>query len=658
MKIRTSVIKIILILFFFPCFCWSQEHFFSSHEEQLFFDQTMQFYEEGKILKFKDSIRHIKNPQVKKTMEWLVLMSGNNEDGLRLLIDFYNKNPDWVLKKETAKKIEFLLNSVGDSALINKWFSSHLPLTTFGAKAELKAIKDPVKLKQKVKKIWIEYNFNHNEERNFLHKYSQYLTSQDHFNKVDSLMWQKKNEDAKKLIRFLSHEQKHLFKTRLAFLENSSDKETLLQSVASHLKNNEGLIFSIMHRVVIEKDHDKFNRYFTDINGTKNKFFHNKWCNLLAIETRNLLEDGYKENAYDLSLKLCRSTPTEIVEAEWFSGWISLRFLKNSNLALKHFSKLEEVSKMPLSKSRAFYWLARSYEDSGLDNESKEYYHKASEFPLTYYGQLALTKIGQTHLKGFFHEASFNKNNIHETLVKLRKNNLISAAYVLSYTQYYHLAHVLISNFLENCHSEEEKQIVIELVRFDDKKDLALVAAKKASTKKVINLSACYPYYQNSFINDPALVNSLIRQESLFNPHAVSQVGATGLMQLMPATADKFARRAKVRLPSVSSLTNPHLNMRIGTEYVDFLKNRFNNYKILAIASYNAGEHRADDWIKRFGDPRKINSLDEVVDWVEKIPFGETRNYVQRVLENIQIYRSILQNKKDLVISIEKDLNS
>lgn len=650
------MIRIFIIFYFsLPLVCFSQEHFFSSNREKVIFEETMNLYREGKILKFKEQLSKITNPHVKKTMEWLVVMHDSGEEGIKNLMLFYEKNPNWLLKKETVKKIEFMLNNTGNENLIKKWFSKNPPITSSGAKAELKIVPDKDGVKKRVQKIWLEYNFNHNEEKAFLQKYGTYLTNNDYFKKIDYLLWGKNYDEAKKLMRFITQDQKNLIKARIAFMKDEIDKELLLRSVKKEYLKNEGLLYSIMLRAAEEKQHEKFNSYLSVSGKPDDKFFRSKWCKLLAMETRNLLENKLYEEAYQLSLKSCKSSPAEIVESDWLSGWIALRFMKNAALSRPHFESLLAVSKMSLSKSRALYWLGRSYEFDNNIDLANDHYLKASSYPLTYYGQLALHRLGKNTIENFFHEDKYHQS---EYYAKLRNNKLVATAYVLSYTKYYYLAHALMNDFLENNATEEEKRIVIDLVRFDDRKDLALVAAKKASSNKIINLSACYPYYKNSFIPDPALVNSLIRQESLFNSYAVSSAGAVGLMQIMPFNITTFAKQAKFSLPNNNTniLTNPDVNLRLGSHHIEFLKQKFNGSKILAIASYNAGDHRATDWIKRFGDPRQLNSLDEIIDWVEKIPFSETRNYVQRVMENLQVYNSLLSNKKDFIITIHNDL--
>ena len=633
-------------------------HFIINNEEHHdLVKDALESYNDGNYSQALEISKSLENKTHQNSIRWLVFMEAGNQEETQRLIKFYEGNKDWPFRTATKKRIEQSFNESTDPSLVIGWFSKYPAVSAKGEKIYLKALSHSKQQNKKalinlVRSIWHDSPFTPTEERIFESKYAEYLTQDDHLKRIDYLIWQKNYQEARKLTRHLDKDHAHLFNARLAFLENKTGKEFLLKLVPRHLKNDQGLLYSILLRYSEEDDHQAYNQYLDNID-LANMENVQGWCNLINLQVRNLIEAELYTEAYDLSLRGCRHNVVTMTDAEWLSGWIALRSLEDSDLAKEHFTRLVNNVKMPISSSRAAYWLARAYQASNEPEEAKKWYIKASDYPFTFYGQLSLEELGHKKINNIFENKVPKFSD--EELKTLSANHNLNIAYIVSQSRWYDLAYLLINEELEKASSQELKYMIVAAGKKFGRMDLSMVAAKRAMYQNVADYEAAYPYIKENFMNRPVLVNSLTRQESLFNRNAVSSAGAMGLMQLMPKTAIMTAKQLGIKYSEAALTRDGKYNLRLGSHHIDQLHGTLGS-NILSIASYNAGESPIHRWIVRFGDPRKINNTHEIVDWIEKIPYSETRNYVQRVIENMQIYHSIIHNKKDLDITISKDL--
>lgn len=616
-------------------------------------------YNDGDLAQALKQTKAIQNKTHRDAITWLVLMEVENEEALAQLIDFYRSKSDWPFLTVTRKKIEQSFDDKSDPKIVLDWFKAHPPLTTKGQKTFLKVLihngNHQKEVEDLVREIWLDGNFTDTEEKHFVQKYGQYISENDYYQRIDNLIWQKQYAQARKLTRHLSSDRAHLINARLAYLEDKTGKELLLKLVPRRYLDNEGLLYSIMLRSSEDDEHLKFSKYFAKIKNIQDMNYVERWCGLVNMEIRSLLENGLYDEAYHLSLRACDFNKSKAADSYWLSGWIALRNLADPELAIEHFSKQFELVKMPISRSRAAYWLGRSNLELGNETEAKKYFTLAAEYPFTFYGLLAHEELGNRQLKDILNQKS---HNISETeLAQLSQNRNMNIAYIVSQSRWYDLAHHLISEELEKTDSHYHKHLMVIAGKKFGRPDLGLVAAKKAMYHNIVDYEAAYPYMREDFMNKPILVNALTRQESLFNKNAISPAGAMGLMQLMPATAKLSAKQLGLGYDEKKLTRDGKYNMKLGSNHIDQLHSDFNS-NILAIASYNAGDTPIKKWVVRFGDPRKMKDSYEIIDWIEKIPYGETRNYVHRVIENMQIYRSRIKGKTDLEVCISEDLKN
>ena len=620
--------------------------------------EALSSYNEGDLDQTMTLAKNIPNKTHRDAITWLVLMEVNDENSLIQLIDFYKNKSDWPFLSVTRKKIEQSFTEKSDPDLVLKWFEHNPPITTKGQKIMLKFLHsdgNKQQVAELVREIWRDGNFTDVEEKHFEHKYASYLTEDDYYARIDNLIWQKQYLEAKKLARHLGADRAHLINARLAYLEDKTGKELLLKLVPKKYLDNEGLLFSVMLRGSENDNHQLFDKYFSKIKNLQDMNYVDRWCGLVNMEIRNLLENGHYDEAYKLSLGACDFNKSKAADTHWMSGWIALRTLEDPELAIEHFSKQLNIVKMPISKSRAAYWLGRSYQELGNKAEADKYYHIAAHYPFTFYGMLAAEELGNTQLKDVL--VSKLPRFSEKELAQLSQNRNMNIAYIVSQSRWYDLAHHLISAELEKTDSDYHKHLIVYAGKKFGRPDLALVASKKAMYHNIVDYEAAFPYMREDFMNKPVLVNALTRQESLFNKNAISPAGAMGLMQLMPKTAQLSAKQLGLSYDEKKLTRDGKYNMKLGSNHIDHLHSDLKS-NILAIASYNAGDTPIKKWVIRFGDPRKMSSTHEIVDWLELIPYSETRNYVQRVIENMQIYRSRIHGKPDLEITISQDLKS
>lgn len=351
--------------------------------------------------------------------------------------------------------------------------------------------------------------------------------------------------------------------------------------------------------------------------------------NLIA---RRLLEDKKYQAAYDTIKDHGLKKGENFANAEWLAGWLCLRFLKNPEQAKEHFEHLNESVSTPVSVARAQYWLGRAEKDLGNQAQAQMWWQKAQKHIATYYGQLAYKelsgKMPAPKLKLAKFDASVRRS--------LEGRELFAYMRLLQEIKETALAETFALSLGEQLKSPEEQALLAQIVHETAGKYQGLKVYKKIMKTDYPLIPAAYPRlnYVPQQVVEPAFAHAIIRQESRFQHDAVSSAGAKGLMQLMPATAALTEKRYKIKR---KNLTDPQHNVRLGSYHLKDLMDKYRGSIILVAAAYNAGSAAVDRWIEDFGDPRsgQVN----VIDWVESIPYAETRNYVQRVLENYHCYR-------------------
>jgi soluble lytic murein transglycosylase len=374
-----------------------------------------------------------------------------------------------------------------------------------------------------------------------------------------------------------------------------------------------------------------------------------EWWNEQRIISRGLVDQGQFKAAYQIVAASVATVPTDIVEAQFHAGWYALRGLQDPTTAETHFRKILQVSNGPLSVSRAWYWLGRSAEAGG-PGKASEFFTKAANFPGTFYGQLAAERLGRKTLNVTYPSPTAADRQ------SLQQREAVQAIGRLESAGHGWRAAAIYLALAEQLQSPGELAILTAKAEQAGDHHLSLQIGKIAYGRGIDVAALAFPVgvipaNANISGSGKALAYAIARQESAFNPAAVSAANARGLLQLLPGTAQAVAKRNNITYSKDKLTADAGYNATLGAHYLGEQIQAFGGSYILTFIAYNAGPKRVPEWIGRYGDPRG-KPVDEIVDWIERIPFPETRNYVQRVMENYEVYKARLGQTPD----IERDL--
>lgn len=374
-----------------------------------------------------------------------------------------------------------------------------------------------------------------------------------------------------------------------------------------------------------------------------------EWWTEQQILARDLLDIGKPDLAYAIAANHSAATPARIADAEFHAGWIALRFLNAPAKAAVHFNKLAAITDGPISQARAQYWLGRAAE-AGAGGNAGAHFAQAARFATTFYGQLAAVRIGSKTLSIAYPKPSDADRS------RFAGRELVQAARLLISAGHSSRAAPMIAALAEALEDPGELALLASLAEKAGLGKQALQVGKVSAQRGLDVGALTHPLGaipENAKLSDTgrALAYAVARQESEFHVGAVSGAGALGLLQLLPGTAKDVAGRAGLSFSKARLTSDAGYNATLGARYLSEQIDRFDGSYILTFIAYNAGPRRAEEWVQRYGNPKGI-ALDDVVDWVERIPFAETRSYVQRVMENYQVYKWRLSGHYD----IDKDL--
>ena len=362
------------------------------------------------------------------------------------------------------------------------------------------------------------------------------------------------------------------------------------------------------------------------------------WAERSAL-ARRLLVLGDAAGAYAMADDRWQ-TGAPAAEAAFLAGFIALRRLDRPAEAVAHFEALAQ-GKAAITQARAFYWLARARAAQGQD--ARPDYARASAYPLTFYGQLAARAAGADeaslaqHVRGLA-DPGFNT----DAAWSFAARELVRAAAMLTSWGEFGRARAFLTQAQETVPEPAQQTLAARLALALGMPDTAVSIARRMGLQGLALPVSGWPEPVSAPAGplDPAVTLALIRQESSFDGGVVSSAGARGLMQLMPATAAAEARRAGGSVTEAELTGDPARNMELGAAYMHTILASFGGSLPLAVAAYNAGPHRVEQWLRDNGDPR--TGQVDMLDWIELIPFEETRNYVERVLESVVVYQARL----------------
>ncbi|VAV95429.1 Soluble lytic murein transglycosylase precursor [hydrothermal vent metagenome] len=535
------------------------------------------------------------------------------------------------------------------------WFAKWPPLSGDGKVAFAEALfanGQPDAGKAMLLDAWHHHPIDNKTVKQVLKSRGALLETADHETRVDMLLWRHQARAAQKLLSKTSKDFSKASKARIRLMRHSRGVDKAVEAVPASFTRNAGFLYErALWRRKKGRTKDALALVLAIPQTTVTHEGQKRLWTERHIHARRAIKDGEYQTAYKLAQAHGFERGADFAAGEWLAGWLALTKLAKPEIALKHFVRLTDNVSTPVSKARGHYWSGRAWSDIGDTENARDQYLKAAKFNFTYYGQLAQQQIAP----GYLHlgndpvpdEQDIAKFQAHPQIKAM--NLLARIGDTANYRRFsYHLDDVL--------PGAVDHVMLAKLNREIGQNGIAIRAAKAALFKNEILPESLWPVLDiPAWKNrpEPALLLALSRQESELYPGAISHAGARGLMQLMPRTAKSTAKNQNKAYRKNWLTTDPIYNLDLGSAHLQELLDEFDGSYIMSAAAYNAGRSRVKKWIKDYGDPRK--DVDPI-DWVESIPFSETRNYVQRVLENVQVYRNRLSGQPTL-IRLEQDLN-
>jgi soluble lytic murein transglycosylase len=491
--------------------------------------------------------------------------------------------------------------------------------------------------------IWTGNVLDRETENKVFRKLGALLDQDAHWARAVHLMMHDRATGVERLLPYLSDGQKSLAIARNAVSRNAKDAKKLLDAVDPAFQSHPVFIFSRAQRA---RQFELWDDALAWLGKGKGELPDAaEWWYERRTLARQLLALGKYKLAYQAAADYRTGPEGRLVEANFHAGWIAYAFLGDAKTALAHFEKMAELSTLPDSVTQAYYWLGRAKLKLGDKLGSNEAYAAAARYGTVYYGLLARAELNMkgVHLRGMpaweQSEAAFESRE------------LVKAVRLFADNRQAEMAVPLLRGFAHGLQDGGELLLAARLAQSIGAHHLAISIADTADRRGIpLDLFSFpkdgLPATQLASI-DKAAVYAITRQESQFQADAISKVGARGLMQLMPATAQETAAKMGVEYSKSRLTSDPAYNALLGSTYLAAQLEKYEGSLVLAAAAYNAGGGNANKWIALFGDPRS-EDIDPVV-WVELIPFQETRKYVQRVLGNYMVYRTRL-GRDDMTI--------
>ena len=603
--------------------------------------------------------KNIKDKTALDLIEWIRYYNGASDLTFSNYLNFIDQKKNWPSLEKIKLNAESKITYLDSPSTVIKFFNTNNPQSGLGkiylgnAYISIGKKEEGVQL---IKQGYVEGIFGRSEQKIVISKFKSFLDTKDHKNRISNLLWNKQYRTAQRIIKFVEKDYQKLYEARIGLISFSGGVDQLIAKVPTSLQNNPGLAHDRINWRIKKGKFDSALVLLEEVNKSNSALLErpDKFWKLKAYSIRKLIDFHRYNDAYRLSVNHGLKTNADIAEAEWMAGWLSFTFLKDPSTAALHFKKIFDVSSRPISKARGSYWLARSYKSLKQNELAQKWFAEASKYNLTFYGQLANNYLNEP--SQFYVNFYPDPPNVEQPSANMVK--IYNAIYLLNELKEYRMIKTFIWSIAKEDNLEERLRIA-KLAKKLNRNDYAVQAGKFIYYDTLIFTTESFPTvkrpeYGKIIFPEQSFIHSVIRQESQFDPRAGSYAGANGLMQLMPYTAKKLSSGLNLKYSKSRLKDDPEYNVILGSAYLDQLLSKYSHSYILTLAAYNAGPSRVTRWIAMYGDPRTSDISSE--DWVELIPFKETRNYVQRVMENIQVYEFIENDFKPSDYTLQNNL--
>ncbi|WP_339768391.1 transglycosylase SLT domain-containing protein [uncultured Pseudosulfitobacter sp.] len=586
-------------------------------------------------------------------IEWHRLRAGRGS--YTEYMDFLNRRYDWPGMDYLRRQGEEAAIEAGPAA-VRAYFAETGPQTPRGVLAYAEAQTEQGQTGEAQASVvlaWTSLPMDTDEQALFLSRHSA-LLKPHHAARADTMLWLGELNEAQSLRPLLDAGHQALLDARIALAKRSDDVDARIAAVPAALQSDPGLQYArFVWRIRKGRSADAKALMLERSISAASLGRPDAWSNQRRALARDEMRDGDPKRAYQLASRHFLTSGSDYADLEWIAGYVALRKLNDPAIALKHFQNHRNAVESPISRGRAGYWTGLAYQALGDVAAADQAFADGAQFQTSFYGLLAAEKAGQPFNVGLKPQDETPDWRTSPLVYSplFEAGMLLQASGELSVAERFwtHLADQL----------DEKQAALLGQVAIDlNQPHLAVMIGKTVAYRGITLAEPYYPLHpltQQNLAIAPEMALSIARRESEFDPVVQSGVGARGLMQLMPATAKEVAGKLGLAdAHSTGRLTSdPAYNAQLGSSFLSTLAGRFDGNVVMMSAAYNAGPSRPIRWMQMYGDPRKDNI--DVVDWIENIPFRETRNYVMRVTESLPVYRARL-GQEPLPIPFSQEL--
>jgi len=610
-----------------------------------FLVEGLRHIDQGQWSRGRAQLARSNDPLAAKLYLWLVFSRDMKRDQHNYtfvkLAQFIRHNPDWPGMYALRKRAEEDMPDNLRMADVIRWFDDYPPLTAGGMDKYLQALLlsgQKENVRTKLRDWWGSTTLARGDQRALYQKYASFLGHEAHVRRLDFLLFRRQFTNARAIAEVLGGGYPALTEARIALAARQNGVDNLIAKVPSQLQSDAGLMYERLRwRRREDKDFDAMEILHKPppVDEITNP---EDWWQERHILIRRMLEESRFKSAYLLASDHIQRSGFAFAQAEWLAGWLALRFMDKPAEAFKRFDNLYRKVETPISKARAAYWAGRAAKAYGQPQVAAGWFKAAARYQTTFYGQTAADEMAMLGQLPSTAPPLLTAKDMYD----FNSNDLIRAARFLYSAGMREDVSDFLWAFVEQQDTPKAYRFAAELAGKLKHPHDAVRIAKEATKNGMFLTAQSYPLMTSRLSKlgvdvEWALVHALVRQESMFDYKAQSPAGALGLMQIMPATARAVAKSLGIGHRTEWLTTRPDHNIRLGAAYLEELLARYDGYYPMVIAAYNAGPGRVDRWIRQFGDPRRGQV--DLVDWIELLSIYETRNYVQRVMESIYVYR-------------------
>ncbi len=596
----------------------------------------------------------ISDPLARKLVEWVILRSDEADLDFPRYAAFIAANPSWPGVVALRRRAEATLwQQQAAPRTVMGFFAGEAPHTARGRLALARALLaqgDRIGAEALVRETWRKDGFSADVEAQARVAFGGLITAADDKARMDARFDAEDDDAGFRAAHQLGPDELAIAKARSAVINKSAKAKTLLDEVPAAARHDPGYILSrIQWLRRTDKIAEATQWMLAAPRDPQRLGDPDQWWVERRLIARKLLDLGEYKSAYEVASGAAAPiSENHRAEQEFTAGWIALRFLRQPATALTHFARIPEGVVNPITLARGYYWQGRAAEALGRGQEARAAYETAARYPTAYYGQLARARLGID---------AVSLRNPPEPTAEHRRLEVARAFEILYAIDERDLAAVMAVELGDKATDAGALTTVAEIAARHHDARAALLIGKTALGHGLPLEHYAFPdfgvpdYQQIGPEVERCVVFSIVRQESAFNPRVVSSANAIGLMQVTPAAGRDTAKRFKVTFDQRRLLADVAYNAQLGTAELGNDIASWRGSYILAFVAYNAGPRRAREWIEQYGDPRDPKV--DPIDWIERIPISETRNYVQRVIENMQVYRARLGNDPRLLIEAD-----